>query len=117
MFNCLRILRTLHRARTCALLALVFVVAGLLPAPAVAIPVLTPIKLTLTVTAVGAGETVADAVSNAVTGLQKDYLVLGYTVVSSMCSDVDPVGPLEPVHLCSAEIEASVLRKFVLVRP
>jgi hypothetical protein len=117
MFNCLRIFRTLDTARTCALLALAFVVAGLLPAPAAAIPVLTPIKLTLTVTAVGAGETVPEAVANAVSNLQKDYIVLGYTVVDTLCTDVDPVGPLEPVHLCSAEIEAQVVRKFVLVRP
>lgn len=117
MLNNLRVLRTLDKGRTCALIALVFALAGLLPAPASALPVLTPIRLTMTVTAVGAGETVSEAVNNAVAGLQKDYLVLGYTVVDSMCSDVDPVGPLEPVHLCSAEIEASVLRKFVLIKP
>ena len=117
MLKSLRVLRTLDRTKTCALFALALGLAGILPAPAEALPVLTPVKMTLTVTAVGAGETVAEAVSNAVTNLQKDYIVLGYTVVSSMCSDVDPVGPLEPVHLCSAEIEAQVVRKFVLVRP
>lgn len=117
MLKSLRVLRTLDRTKTCALFALVLGLAAIMPAPAEALPVLTPVKMTLTVTAVGAGDTVAEAVSNAVTNLQKDYIVLGYTVVSSMCSDVDPVGPLEPVHLCSAEIEAHVARKFVLVRP
>lgn len=113
----LRVLKTLDKAKTCALFALVLGLAAMVPAPAEALPVLTPVKMSLTVTAVGAGETVSEAVANAVTNLQKDYIVLGYTVVDSMCSDVDPVGPLEPVHLCSAEIEAQVVRKFVLVRP
>lgn len=117
MLKSLRVLETLDRAKTCALFALVLGLAAMVPAPAEALPVLTPVKMSLTVTAVGAGDTVSEAVANAVTNLQKDYIVLGYTVVDSMCSDVDPVGPLEPVHLCSAEIEAQVVRKFVLVRP
>lgn len=117
MLKSLRVLETLDSAKTCALFALALGLAAMLPAPAEALPVLTPVKMSLTVTAVGAGDTVSEAVANAVTNLQKDYIVLGYTVVDSMCSDVDPVGPLEPVHLCSAEIEAQVVRKFVLVRP
>ena len=119
MLKSLRVLRTLDRTKTCALFALVLVLGlgAILPAPAEALPVLTPVKMTLTVTAVGAGDTVAEAVSNAVTNLQKDYIVLGYTIVDTLCTDVDPIGPLEPVHLCSAEIEAQVVRKFVLVRP
>lgn len=117
MFKRLHVLRTLDTAKTRALLALVFIVAGLLPAPAAAIPVLTPIKMTMTVTAVGAGETVAEAVSNAVSNLQKDYFVLSYSVVDTLCTYIDPIGPPEPVPFCSAEIEAHVLRKFVIVRP
>lgn len=117
MLKSLRVLRTLDRTKTCALFALVLGLAAIIPAPAEALPVLTPVKLIFTVTAVGAGDTVAEAVSNAVSNLQKDYRVLSYSVVDTLCSEVDPVGPIEPITLCSAEIEAQVMRKFVLIRP
>jgi len=72
-----------------------------------------PIRLIQTVTVVGAGETVAEAEANALAELHAKYLVLSYTVVSSFCAEVqiDPFDPNSTFTLCSAKIEAKVIRK------
>jgi hypothetical protein len=76
--------------------------------------VLTIQKLITTVTVVGAGETEAEAIDNAYDLLHASYFVLSSTVVNSFCSTDDPPGPIGPITLCAAEVEARVLRKAVL---
>jgi hypothetical protein len=72
-------------------------------------------KLIWTVTVVGAGDTEADAIDNAYDLLHKDYLVLSSTVVNSFCTTDDPPGPIGPITLCAAEVEARVIRKATLM--
>lgn len=110
------------RALLCALCLLTFgfaaVPAFAQPAPGI-INIGSVFKLIQTVTAVGGGETEAEAEANAVASLQDTYKVLRYTVTNSFCTEV-PLFPHDPnsetVTLCAVEIEAKVIRK-VIVRP
>lgn len=106
------------RIRTLA--AAVLLLAALVPAVAQAqiiFPKLMLSRLVMTVTAYGAGPTEDDAEDSALYELQKEYWVLEHTVVSSMCEETDPPGPIGPYTFCSAEVEARVIRRAVVVRP
>lgn len=108
------------RIRTLALAALlVALTAALVPAAAHAqAPAgLVLHRLGITVTAHGAGPTEADAIAMALNEIKKDYWVLSYTVVSTLCEEMDPPGPLQPFVFCSAEVQARVIRKAFLILP
>jgi hypothetical protein len=109
------------RVLLCALCLLTF---GFTAVPAFALPgnpVLNPVsiaRLFNTVTAVGAGETVAEAQANAVASLTDTYVVLGYTVTSAFCTET-PLWPHDPnsetITICAVEIEARVIRKLIIL--
>lgn len=75
------------------------------------------IPLIRTVTIVGAGATEAEALANALSRLRADYLVMRYTVIRTLCTEVElPSGPNdingpETFMLCSAEVQARVIPK------
>jgi hypothetical protein len=111
------------RALLCALCLLTF---GFAAVPAFALPaspVLNPNPISIsrlfqTVTAVGAGDTIAEAQANALEALAKNYVILSYTVISAFCTET-PLWPRDPesemITICSVEIEARVLRKVILL--
>jgi hypothetical protein len=74
-------------------------------------------KLIRTVTVVGAGETEADAIDNAYDLLHASYFVLSSSVVNSFCTTDDPPGPIGPITLCAAEVEARVIPKATIIIP
>ncbi len=74
-------------------------------------------KLIQTVTVIAPGETEADAIANAILELEADYRVLSYTVLNSFCTTDDPPGPIGPITICAAEVEARVIRKLTVVGP
>lgn len=90
------------------------------PGPAPLASFTAPFPLFHTVRVVGAGETAADALDNALELLREDYIVLRYTVLNSFCAEIevpgseDPFGNPDMVTLCSAEVEARVLRRAIL---
>ncbi len=97
---------------------------GLVALPSVAQPLPNPGLILIpapikTVTVVGAGETVAAAVDEALEAIRETYLVLAYDVLSSRCDDVqiNPAqDPSETIPLCSATVEARVIRKTIWIR-
>lgn len=74
-------------------------------------------RLINTVTAYGAGPTDDIAVDSAIYQLEKTYWVLEYEVISTMCEQHDPPGPIGPYTFCSAEVQARVIRKAMVVIP
>ncbi len=74
-------------------------------------------RLIQTVTVIAPGDTESEAVDNAIAMLEEDYRVLGYTVLNSFCSTDDPAGPIGPITLCAAEVEARVIRKLTFIGP
>lgn len=73
--------------------------------------------LITTVTVVGAGETEAEAIDNAYDLLHASYFVLSSNLVNSFCTTDDPPGPIGPITLCAAEVEARVIRKATIILP
>lgn len=117
------------RALLCALCLLTFGLAAFpasaqppAPGPVPMAAFTTPLSLIQTVRIVGAGETEAEALTNALDRLREDYLVLRYTLVRSFCTEVelpstDPFGNHDTVMLCAAEVEARVIRKATILLP
>ena len=107
----------MSRIRTLILAALLLALA--LPAASSAQPApsfpLSFVRLIQTVTVIAPGDTEADAVDNALAMLEEDYRVLGYTVLNSFCTTDDPPGPIGPITLCAAEVEARVMRKLTFI--
>lgn len=82
----------------------------------------TPLPLIQTVRIVGAGETEAEALANALSRLREDYFVLRYTVIRTFCTEVelpsaDPFGNPDTIMLCAAEVDARVIRKATIILP
>ena len=109
------------RVLLCALCLLTFGFAAVPASALPANPVLNPTaisRLFLTVTAMGVGDTVAEAQANAVASLTDTYMVLGYTVTNAFCSEL-PLWPHDPdsetVTICVVEIEARVIRKAIIL--
>lgn len=99
------------------LLLLLGFVLGLAQAPAASAEAL-PFPGNCGITAVGAGETQAEALANALAALKKSYWITSYTVVSSGCvqeelPSVDGNG--EIVTVCWAKVNACGFRKFVIL--
>ena len=97
---------------------------GLVALPSAAQPIPPPSMILVplpikTVTVVGAGETVEAAVNDALEAIRESYLVLDSDVLSSRCDDVqiNPAqDPTETIPLCSATVEAKVIRKTLWIR-
>lgn len=97
---------------------------GLVALPSAAQPLPTPALILVpapikTVTVVGAGETEAAAINEALEAIRESYLVLDYDILSSRCDDVqiNPAqDPTETIPLCSATVEARVIRKTIWIR-
>jgi hypothetical protein len=121
----------MFRSTRALLCALCLLTVGLTAIPASAQPApgpipmgafTTPFSLIQTVRIVGAGETEAEALANALARLREDYLVLRYTLIRSFCTEVelpstDPFGNHDTVMLCAAEVEARVIRKATIILP
>jgi hypothetical protein len=105
----------------CLLFALCLVLPGLAAAPAAAqtppaSAFIFPVPLFFQVDAVGAGETEADALDNALDALRETYLVLRYEVTNSVCAPLELPGQPDST-LCGVQVHAWVLRKaFILTR-
>lgn len=107
-----------QKIRTLTLIALL--VAFAIPAVSQAQPPSFPFtfqKLIQTVTVVAPGGTEAEAIDNAIVMLEEDYRVLSYTVLNSFCTEDDPPGPIGPITICAAEVEARVIRKLTVFGP
>ena len=120
------------RALLCALCLLTF---GLTAAPAFAqappppppgpfslASLSTTVKLIQTVTVVGAGRTESEAEANALALLNASYVVLRILHTNSFCAEVelpstDPFGNHDTINLCTAEVEARVIRKATILLP
>jgi hypothetical protein len=84
-------------------------------------PIGTIVRPFCNITVIGAGETSAEALSNALAELRSKYLVFSYRVVQARCEQIeilDPT-PLDPfgtrtVTLCWAEVSACGIRKAVV---
>lgn len=87
-----------------ALLGLVLGLAAVVPAGA---QTPTPF-LGFTVTAVGAGPTLADATDMALAQIRQDYFILSYTTSNPLCSVIPTTG--DP--FCSIKVTARVIRKL-----
>ena len=86
-------------------LALLGLLLGLAPASAELNPVPFP-----TVTAVGAGPTLAAATEMALDQIRESYFILSYTTSLALCSEL----PFSGEQFCSFKVTARVIRKTPL---
>jgi hypothetical protein len=79
----------------------------------------TPVKLVYEVTVVGAGATETEAYNNAIAALNASYRVLRTETGTSLCTEIElPAGPNQTpqtITLCSVEVHAWVLQKFIFL--
>lgn len=96
----------LQLRRPILFLVLAALVLALVPA-APAGAQLTPVPLNLTVTAVGAGPTLADATDSALYQIRQDYFILSYTTSNPLCH----YDEILQSQFCSIKVTARVIRK------
>lgn len=104
----------IHRALLLAVLALTL---GSALAPAQAFEVTpVPVPLVRCSTVIGAGDTEAKAVQNALDILKTRLWISSYTVLNSFCSEEqiftgNPLDPYDTIVLCAAEVRACGIPK------